>query len=329
MTEENAVKLFSKHYKSDVEILQTRGLKATDPFFLQSEYRIKIAGRGIAEFIGKQRIRPAIKTPHLIAKQNRILKNNGIVSREARLHRRIDKSTGHYLPDFYWHKRHFITTQIIKPSEKTSAKQLDAIIEMLTDIHAEYFNRENAAHKLRLAIIDEQNYARAKRTIRKNWAKLEKHNAKLLSLAEQRRFIDFIDHIDERRQRIPRSHRSLTHNRLSPDKIIFAKQPYIIDWQYASYQCPEHDLVEILHYFTQDLSDGEISAAINHYREQLRHKSGYYLPRDDFEMIMVFNLYEFAVNRQAIQRLEATKSERAKVEQRFENIVRILNIIKK
>ena len=328
MTEETAAKLFRKHYKTDVEILQSHKLKSFSKNRALTSYRIKIPGQGIAEFVGISEQKIA-KPARLIAKQNKALKYTSNIKREIRLYQKVHPDIQKYLPEHFWHKGKFFAARPIKVSDKFTAEQLPQFIDALTDIHAQYFNRESAARKLKIQVTDEDDYARAKHLIRKNWQKLTERNEKILSLADQRRFTDFIEHIDERRQRIPRTHRALTHNHLTPKAVILAKQPIIIDWQFAHYQAPEHDLVEILCYFAHELTDKQITSLIDDYRTELRHKSGYYLPREDYAAILNFNLFEYAVNRQAILRLTASKKQRAKTEQYFENLLRIMRLVKK
>ena len=328
MTEENAAKLFRKHYKADVEILQSHELKSCSKNRAINSYRIKIPGQGIAEFAGVCEQKTP-KPERNIAKQLRALKFDSSIGREIHLYRRVHPDIQKYLPEYFWHKGKFFAIRPIKASDKFTAEQLPQLIDALTDIHAQYFNRENVARKLKIRITDEEDYARAKHLIRKNWQKLAKRNEQILSLADQRRFIDFIEHIDERRQRIPRTHRTLTHNHLTPKAIILARQPIIVDWQHAHYQAPEHDLIEILCYFAHELTDKQIAKYIDDFRTQLRHKSGYFLPREDYAAILNFNLFEYAVNRQAILRLGASKKRRAKTEQYFENLLRIMRLVKK
>lgn len=175
-------------------------------------------------------------------------------------------------------------------------KVLDAIL----NIHAFYYNDIKCVEKFRLNDYKPKDYKKCKLSLKRMFNSLNNE----LFIEERIRNIDkFIRNIDKYYSKYL-YHRTFTHNDLDMRNIFVNENSiFIYDWELACFQNPEHDLIEFLISISANYSDREIEDIIEYYRENLFKKINVKIDDEEYKEILIFNIYEFIVNKLSLLRL--------------------------
>ena len=116
---------------------------------------------------------------------------------------------------------------------------------------------------------------------------------------------EFVSHYDERCLEMHGSWTSLSHNDFNPRNMCLRASTSQIpehlvcyDWELASWQNPQHDLIEFLIYVAdQSWNAQTYQRAFESYRKHLEAKAKVQIARKEFYQVSLWNAQDLAVNR--------------------------------
>ncbi len=236
---------------------------------------------------------------------HKIFSYDNSYKREIGIYEKINPKFKKYMVNYlgYYKKRHdyYIVMDYVDSHEDADYKKvLDPIIE----IGAFYYNREEAAKEILLNNYTPEDYSKSKQVLRRMFEKLDNSD---FPPKRRRNILRFIDNIDVYNKRFA-YHRTLSHNDFSM-RNIFAdeKRVYFYDWELAAFQNPEHDLVEYLIYSMKKYTDEQVIEIIRYFRDNLFKKIGITMDYEEYHSLLLFNIYEFLVNRLSMLRLAGNR----------------------
>jgi hypothetical protein len=252
--------------------------------------------------------------------------------REISVYQKIDKILGEYIVKYRGSFRTILKTYNLlfdyyEPnSKKLTLKITKKILDEILSFHVLYYGDIEAAQDMGLNIYSPGDYRRAKKCIYELYNSRHDENVRLYGKKRNERINDYIKNIDKTIEQYS-YHRSFTHNDFSTRNIFFNKNKVLFyDFELSCYQNPEHDLIEFLMYDLGSFEDDEAMELIDYYKRGLR-QSGIDISDQDYDKLLLYNTYEFIVNR-----LSMTKTINDNVELDFAklsvpNSVRLLKIL--
>ena len=196
------------------------------------------------------------------------------------------------------------------------------IISKIASIHAFYYNQPEIIKKFHLNNNTPDMYKKCRKTLLRMYKELDNSNInKELNIEEfiinSEKYITKYQH-----------HKSLTHNDFSPRNILMdSKRIYLYDWELASYQNPEHDLIELLVYITNELTDNETINFIKQYEKELYTKIKIKFTSEQYKEILLLNLKDFIAIRLTMLRLTSKKIKINFINNLIKNCNRLYGII--
>lgn len=219
--------------------------------------------------------------------------------REKNIYENIDEKLKMNFITYYGTYKNNIVLDYINIKNDYNYKK---IISKITSIHAFYYNHPEIIKKFLLNNNTPDKYKKCRKTLLKMYKELDNSNInKELNIEE---FIINSENYIAKYQH----HKSLTHNDFSPRNIFMdSKNLYIYDWELASYQNPEHDLIELLVYISKELTENEIINYIKQYKRELYTKIKIRFTSEQYKEILLINLKDFIAIRLTMLRLTDKK----------------------
>lgn len=204
---------------------------------------------------------------------------------------------------------------------------LAAIIDAITDFHAKYYGKREAAREMSLNCYSPEDYRHARGVLRALFDYYRDANEKVYGSELIKVLGDFIDNIDREYAEVMHE-RTLTHNDFTLRNIAICGDKVIIyDWELACYQNPEHDLVELLiSGIDENADEKRIKKLTNYFREQIEDKTRRNVDDVEFAKILRFNALEYCVNRLAIYRSYCVRNHSDAAKKYEKNARKILEV---
>ena len=306
-------------------------------------YHLKFKSGLELSFIGKWKSRKVIMngakviccgdimllTSQLI--HRKVLGFNDSEFRENIFYKNIDANLRKYLVDLYWHigdqgGTHFLAMEEVKGS-KPKTSDFSAIIDAITDFHAKYYGKKSCIEILHLNNYSEKDYGEASKTLLKMWRKFSVQNDVIFTTSEIETIENFVKNIGKEYAKLPKGHKTLTHNDFTTRNIIMRDgKVVILDWEMACWQNPEHDLIELLACDLGRMSNQEILDITKKFRKILAAKTGHKLTDQEFIQVIRFSLLEFAVNKMSVLRAFNLKAKLPFLSRIPKNVARLIRI---
>lgn len=263
----------------------------------------------------------------LMALNHNILNYDDSCKREVCIYENMDNRLKKYQIKYYGSRkrgsRWFIGLDFLNLN---SRDKLDykKVFDGLTDIHSFYYNDVGAVEKLCLNNHSTEDYRKSKTLLRQMFSKLDNAG---FSKEHINKLYDFISKIDKYVGKYS-SHRTLTHNDFSSRNIFCNSEKILFyDFELASFQNPEHDLIEFLVYELGNYNDKEATEIINFFRDKLSDKIRIRFEPEEYNNLLLFNVYEFIVNRFSVIRLANYRISNIDVKLLTNNINRLVGIL--
>ena len=252
--------------------------------------------------------------------------------REISIYQKLDKTlnsrTINYIGSFRTApKTYNILFDYYEPdNKKLTLETAKRILDEILSFHILYYGDIKKAQHLGLNIYSPADYRRTKRCIYELYNSRHDENIRLYGKKTDEAINDYINNIDKVMEQYS-YHRSFTHNDFSTRNIFFDNNKILFyDFELSCYQNPEHDLIEFLMYDLGYFTNDEAMELINYYQYGLK-RGGIEIPDQDYEKLLIYNAYEFIVNR-----LSMTKTINDNVELDFAklsipNSTRLLKIL--
>lgn len=258
--------------------------------------------------------------------------NNG-QKREKLFYEKVDDSLRSALPQVLDIRTSFGGRNVVLTMAEFGAgheieyKDLDKIIDVITDFHAKYYGRFEAVREMDLNHYTPRDYRRARKVLRALFDYYRNDNAKLYGPKLMKTLSDFIDNIDQEYEKVM-DNQTLTHNDFTSRNIAIDGSKIIIyDWELACYQNPEHDLIELLiSTIDEKCTEEQIRKTISYFRKQLDDKTGRKIDDAEFAKFLRFNALEYCVNRLVIYHSYCKKNKNGAMAKYERNARKILEI---
>lgn len=256
---------------------------------------------------------------------HKILGFNKSCEREIFIYSNIDSKLKKYFINFYGYtKKHGDSYMVLDYIENNNKINHKKIIDALIEIHTFYYGKDYIVNTLKLNNYTPNDYKRCKRALMKMFKKLDNNMFSKTRLSNIENFILNIDGYYNKYS----YHKTLTHNDFSLRNIFVNNNTlYFYDWELATFQNPEHDLVEFLIYNLKNMADDEILETIDYYRDKLLKNLNIKISQKEYSEIVKFNIYEFLVNKLTLLRLANLKFKYKEINELIVNVDRILDLV--
>ncbi len=245
------------------------------------------------------------------------LKNSNI--REIGLYQKVDRRLAAYMPRIYGtrceHRRNIFAILMEDLSEcfllntgndpsKWQPEHIKAALAGLSDMHAVYWNGHHKLPKsVPIEAISVSRYKSSKPLLQA----LTRFNAArypdLISNSLKELLEKVLDDLPAFVSKLEHQPMTLTHNDFNPRNLCFrthggSLQLVAYDWELATYQNPQHDVMEFLLFtLAADAPLALIDRYADDYYRMLLQKVDHLPPRDEFFKGFYFNAVELALNR--------------------------------
>lgn len=261
----------------------------------------------------------------------KVLGFNDSEYRENIFYKNIDPTLKKYLVDLYWHigdqnGMHFLAMEEAK-GNKPKTSDFTKVIDAITDFHAKYYGKKSCIEKLHLNNYSEKDYGSASKTLLRMWRMFDAQNDVIFTTSEIETIENFIKNIVKEYEKLPKGHKTLTHNDFTTRNMIMRDGGVVIlDWEMACWQNPEHDLIELLCCDLGNMSNKDILDITKKFRKILATKTGHKLTDEEFIQIIRFNLLEFAINKMSVLRAFNQKAKLPSLSRIPKNVARLIRI---
>lgn len=301
--------------------------EGTEKSFIGKRKSVKIIINGINMAGGN-----SIELKILLLFNHKIFGYNRSAIREAFLYKNINERFASYLPETFGSytdttgSNCFIAMNEIE-GRSVKASDINRLIDVISDFHAQYFGDESAVGRLSLNYYNAADYKWTRGCLRRMFLSLSEENIRLFGQDKTDLLLSFIDNIHSRFSLVE-SRRTLTHNDYSERNIMINGERVIVyDWELACYQNPEHDLIEIIVSVMADMSDEEVKSALRYYKERISSLTGVTLTDEEHKCILEFNTYEYCVNKLSVLRLASKKLGMDYTDKFVKNAARLIEIL--
>lgn len=201
------------------------------------------------------------------------------------------------------------------------------ILENITNFHVFYYNRKDLIKKMKLNNYSKKDYKRAMKNIKMIFDFNNEENIQYFGEVRTKKILNFIKNIDKYVSKYS-YHKSFTHNDFSTRNIFYSNEKILFyDFELACYQNPEHDLIEFLIYELENFNKNEILELISFYKDTLLNKINVRIDKEEYKQILLFNTYEFIINRLSLLRLASKTIEINFIDKLLINSNKLLDIL--
>lgn len=238
----------------------------------------------------------------------------------------------HLIPTFGFYRsdrkdRYLILMQEVEASKKGGGLKIREVFDAILCFHTAYYNRRASISNCRLNCPTSRDYKRSRPLLRYMFDKLEDRNREFFAPEQLDKIRLFIEDIHLRHARL-REHRTLTHNDFNLRNLFFAEEKVLIyDWELASFQNPEHDVIEFLIFVLHEMEDEEIFNAIDYYKRGLFTSLSLEIAEEDYREILEFNVLEYIINKLSVYRIVDVTLDLGFVRQMCINADRLLHLL--
>lgn len=249
-----------------------------------------------------------LKFYYLLLRHHRILGFDESHIREIDFYRAVREDLKvHLIPTFGACRcdrkdRYVILMREIAESKGEASGRIREVFDAILDFHIAYYNREDAVSTFRLNRPSSADYKKSRPLFRHMFDKLEASNRELFTPEQCDGIRRFIDEIHLRHARL-REHRTLTHNDFNLRNLFFGEEVLVYDWELASFQNPEHDMIEFLIFVLHEMRDEEVFEAIDYYKTRLFDALALSTDEEEYGEILEFNLLEYIINKLGVYRI--------------------------
>ena len=275
------------------------------------------------------------KSPKLrfdLIMNHKIFSYNDSHSREIGIYEKIDKTLAKNIIRFRGSFVTFPKTYNLLfdyyegETKKLTLKLAKKVLDEILMFHIFYYGKVEDAKTLGLNIYTSNDYKRAKKCIYGLYNSRHDENVKMYGKKRDEEIRNYIESIDKIMAEFS-SHRSFTHNDFSTRNMFFCKNKILLyDFELSCFQNPEHDLIEFLMYDLGSFTDDEVKELIYYYRRGLK-RGGIVVSDDDYKKLLVYNAYEFVVNRLSMTKVINDSVELDFAKLSVPNSVRLLKIL--
>ncbi|MBE7018888.1 MAG: hypothetical protein E7413_03300 [Ruminococcaceae bacterium] len=217
--------------------------------------------------------------------------------REAYIYQKMPKKLRKHLPLLYGAdirplgKTGFLAMEEFSFSTPVSKENIYQIIDGILPIHNHFFNQPNAVKDLCINRFSAKDYKKEKRILKKIFDHLGDNVLSILGEKKVQTIHRFADRLDEEAKQVS-FHQTLTHNDFSNRNIaVTPKKVIFYDWELATFQNPEHDIVELVLSVMDDMSPEEIKNVFTYHKEHLPIA----ISEETYRKLLRFNLLEFCI----------------------------------
>lgn len=266
-----------------------------------------------------------------LLRHHKVFGYNQSCQRESYIYQNLDPALRVYLPQYFGAYRrglqYSLILDFIEPRhDRVQKDDYKRVFSTLTDIQAHYYAKPSCIRELQLNHYTPQNYKTSKPTLQRILKTLSKTKDAFTSI-ETNDLVHFIEICDAFCNKY-QSHCTLTHNDFSYRNIFLTDDhTYFYDWELATFQNPEHDLIEFLAYHADFYTDAEITGIIRYYYHELKNKVNLKFNDSELQQILQYNLFEFAINRLSLLRLASQSINIPMTSQIVENTDRLFYLI--
>lgn len=197
------------------------------------------------------------------------------------------------------------------------------ITDVISEVHGRYYNDESAVNKLCLNSYTVKDYRRCKKSMKKLFNNLGAENMRIFGEKKTAMINRFADIIDTKFT-CTFSHRTLTHNDLTNRNIsVGSGDVMIYDWELACYGNPEHDMIELLSTVMDGMTGDEVLDVLAYHRKKLPCD----ISDNAYREILVFNLFEYTLNKLSILRYMDRKLGAGHSEKVVRNVSALFDIL--
>lgn len=253
--------------------------------------------------------------------------------REIDFYKEVDADLRrHLIPTFGFYRsdrkdRYMILMQEVASSKKEGGSRIREVLDTILHFHRAHYNRKASVSTCRLNFPTSRDYKRSRPLLKYMFDKLEKSNREFFDPEQLKGIRAFIEDIHLRNARL-REHRTLTHNDFNLRNIFFAEEGVLIyDWELASFQNPEHDVIEFLIFVLHEMEDEEVFETIDYYKRGLLTSLDLEIDEEDYRQILEFNILEYIVNKLSVYRIVDVTLELGFVKQMCINANRLLCLL--
>ncbi len=201
------------------------------------------------------------------------------------------------------------------------------ILESIIEFHVFYYNKSEEIKKLELNNYNDKDYKKSIKNIKMMFNSNYKENIKYFGEKRSNKILEFIENIDKYISKYS-FHKTFTHNDFSTRNMFYSSNEVLFfDFELACYQNPEHDLVEFLIYELENFTKDEVIELINFYKKELLYKVNAEINDEDYKELLLFNTYEFIVNRLSLLRMASKTINIDFVEKLLINSNKLLDIL--
>lgn len=250
-----------------------------------------------------------LKFYYLLLRHHRILGFDESHIREIDFYRAVREDLKKYLiPVFGAYRsdrkdKYLILMREIRRSEGEESLRVREVFDAILAFHIAYYNREDAVSTFGLNRPSSGEYRKSRPLFRHMFDKLEASNRELFTPEQCDGIRSFIDEIHLRHTRLLK-HRTLTHNDFNRRNLFFEEEAILLyDWELASFQNPEHDMIEFLIFVLHEMRDEEVFEAIDYYKTRLFDALSLSMDEEEYGEILEFNLLEYIINKLGVYRI--------------------------
>lgn len=254
--------------------------------------------------------------------------------REYEVYEKIDASLKKYMIYYYGkisdsniNISNLIFKRYHTKNEELNLNIVKNILDNIIEFHSLYYNKLDEVKSMKLNIYTKFDYKKSIGTLKEMFNSCHDDNIKYYGEKRNTKIIDFIYSIDREYEKYT-YHRTFTHNDFSTRNIFYdASNILFYDFELACYQNPEHDLMEFLAYEINHFKDDEVIKIIRYYKDNLLKKLNINIDEEEYKSILLFNVYEFVVNRLSLLRLASKKLKIDFIERLLINTNRLIDIV--